>query len=64
MSIDYPFYPAALPYTSVMASIDFRTLADRKHVVQGETDSSSLLACLVTTNGKQLHSAQDDHTAQ
>ncbi|QFT21481.1 hypothetical protein FIV02_07795 [Pseudomonas sp. THAF187a] len=44
MSIDYPFYPAALPYTSVMASIDFRTLADRKHVVQGETDSSSLLA--------------------
>lgn len=44
MSIDYPFYPAALPYTSAMASIDFKTLADRKHVVQGETDSSSLLA--------------------
>lgn len=47
MSIDYQFYLAPLPYTSVMASIDFKTLADKEHVVQGEIGNSDLMACLV-----------------
>ncbi|MDH1214515.1 hypothetical protein N5C38_26250, partial [Pseudomonas chengduensis] len=47
MSIDYQFYLAPLPYTSVMTSIDFRTLGDREHVVQGEIGNSGLMACLV-----------------